>query len=187
MAVVQGLVESYFNFHYGIAGAVGILILCIYLIFIKRQGRITFTKTVAGVFFAAYLAVLIGGTILSREIGLYGTDDFIPFWSYYEVFARKDVVVGAQMLANVILFIPWGIVIPTAFPCMRRFVWNVVGSAIFSATIEVVQLLFECGRCELDDVIHNTLGAVIGYGIWMLGYKVWKKYIRDEITKWESR
>lgn len=187
MVMMRSLVSAYFNFHYGIAGAIGILILCIYLICMKKQGRITFTKVVAGVFFATYLALLLGGTILSREIGLYGTEDFIPFWSYYEVFARRNVDIGMQMLANVILFIPWGIIIPIAFPRMRRFVWNVVASVIFSAMIEVVQLLFECGRCELDDVIHNTLGAVIGYGIWMLGYKVWKKYIRDEITKWESR
>ena len=90
MVMMRSLVSAYFNFHYGIAGAIGILILCIYLICMKKQGRITFTKVVAGVFFATYLALLLGGTILSREIGLYGTEDFIPFWSYYEVFARRN-------------------------------------------------------------------------------------------------
>ena len=36
---------------------------------------------------------------------------------------------------------------------------------IFSSVIELSQLLLKRGLCEFDDVFHNTLGCVIGYGV----------------------
>jgi len=38
--------------------------------------------------------------------------------------------------------------------------------------IEVIQLVFKLGLFEFDDVFHNVLGAVIGYGLW----RVWRKF-----------
>ena len=39
-----------------------------------------------------------------------------------------------------------------------------VGAGI-SVVIELLQLIFKRGLCEVDDVIHNVLGTLIGYGI----------------------
>ena len=39
-----------------------------------------------------------------------------------------------------------------------------VGAGI-SVMIELLQLIFKRGLCEVDDVIHNVLGTLIGYGI----------------------
>ena len=48
-----------------------------------------------------------------------------------------------------------------------RAIWCNVGSAmVFSFVIELLQLIFRCGLFEFDDMIHNTLGATIGYGVW---------------------
>ena len=39
---------------------------------------------------------------------------------------------------------------------------------IFSSVIELSQLALKRGLCEFDDVFHNTLGCVIGYGVGMM-------------------
>ena len=36
---------------------------------------------------------------------------------------------------------------------------------VFSSVIELSQLVLKRGLCEFDDVFHNTLGCVIGYGV----------------------
>lgn len=37
---------------------------------------------------------------------------------------------------------------------------------VISCVIEGLQLWLQKGLCELDDVFHNTLGAIVGYGLY---------------------
>lgn len=65
-----------------------------------------------------------------------------------------------ELLANIALFVPYGILLPTAF---RRLKWWAVDLIALGTTviIEIIQPFF--GRsCDVDDVIANTIGAVIG-------------------------
>lgn len=43
----------------------------------------------------------------------------------------------------------------------------IVGCCL-SIIIEGLQLITSRGLCETDDVIHNTLGAMIGYALFVL-------------------
>ena len=47
----------------------------------------------------------------------------------------------------------------------------VVTAVLLSAGIEANQYAFNLGWCEMDDVLCNVLGAVIGFGIykWIKG------------------
>ncbi len=79
-----------------------------------------------------------------------------------------------QNLQNILFFVPFGIL----FPAWK---WKAVliSAFAFSVLIEAAQYVFGLGLCELDDVICNTLGAMIGY--WMV--IVLKKAVRriDEL------
>ena len=83
------------------------------------------------------------------------------FWAFQELTngdpnGYKDSI---QYLDNILLFIPYGLF----FPCKKNW-WNsVLESALFPITIEVCLYMFALGLAELDDVISNTLGALIGY------------------------
>lgn len=89
----------------------------------------------------------------------------VPFWSYTEF---EQVEVRWQVYMNVFLFVPFGFMLPWCSSKLQRL-WKVVLIAvIFSALTEAAQYFFRIGLCETDDVIHNTLGAVIGYGYWRL-------------------
>ena len=62
-----------------------------------------------------------------------------------------------QILANVIMFVQVGVL--TGRSWRWKGLWVAAGLSIF---IEVLQLITARGLCELDDVIHNCLGTVIG-------------------------
>lgn len=65
---------------------------------------------------------------------------------------------------NVVVFVPVGLLFGIAFNGMKWWVAILLGMAI-SFGIELLQLLFLKGFSELDDVIHNTIGFVLGYMI----------------------
>ena len=80
------------------------------------------------------------------------------FWAIAH--GRFSALRDFELLANIALFVPYGILLPAAF---RRLKWWAVSLAAFGTTvlIEVIQPFF--GRsCDVDDIIANTLGAVIG-------------------------
>ncbi len=67
---------------------------------------------------------------------------------------------GADAVANVILFVPFGL----AFGALTRRLWRIVLAAVlFSTAIEITQTLFIHGRDgALADIVFNTLGALLG-------------------------
>ena len=67
---------------------------------------------------------------------------------------------------NVLLFVPLGYLLPSVAAFFRRW-WKVVllGLAA-SLTIETVQLITHLGWFDASDLLHNTVGALIGYGLY---------------------
>ena len=67
--------------------------------------------------------------------------------------------------------------------------WKTIGlGCLISMSIEALQYIFKHGFCEVDDVIHNTLGCAIGCGIASLlkyAYSGIKKYRKAENTETE--
>jgi glycopeptide antibiotics resistance protein len=84
------------------------------------------------------------------------------FWSWRAWSVQKE-----QILANVIMFLPVGMLIGLLWKW--RGLWVAAG---LSVGIEILQLVTSRGLCEFDDVFHNMIGAVIGIGIVMIGRKL---------------
>jgi glycopeptide antibiotics resistance protein len=88
---------------------------------------------------------------------------FFPFWSY-DVLNYKII---AQLILNVLMFVPIGFLLGTIMKEIRWMQVMEIG-CLLSAAIEILQLLTRRGVCNIDDVIHNTIGCAIGYGIFRL-------------------
>lgn len=93
--------------------------------------------------------------------------ELIPFGSYVRLLSGGGLREAFQIGANILLFVPLGILIPRITG--ERGLWNTAKYALlFSFAIEFTQLITRVGCFETDDVIHNVLGAVIGFGIYSL-------------------
>lgn len=173
MKNLESLVKSYFTFHYGIGFAIGLIFFCGYMILTTRkkksQGQSVSKKEIlCGLALSVYLVFLLGGILLGRDFRGKHRIEPVPFWSYYKAIVEKDVALALQMLGNVVIFIPFGVLLPTAWKRMRNIRCIILIAASVSLSLELVQLIFKLGLFEFDDVFHNTLGAVIGYWIWRM-------------------
>ena len=65
-----------------------------------------------------------------------------------------------EVLLNIALFMPVGLLLGGMGMKIKRVF---LSGVVLSGIIEMFQLAFCRGLCETDDVIHNTLGCVIGY------------------------
>ena len=71
------------------------------------------------------------------------------------------------VIMNIIMFIPFGIGIPLLWKNGNTFVRTTFVGFMFSLLIEISQL-FNFRATDIDDLIMNTLGTMIGYGIYYL-------------------
>lgn len=124
--------------------------------------------------FAAYTIFIVWYTLLIREPR--GAERvFKPelFWAIRAWIDNPTVVNKAeavQYVQNILFFMPYGLLFPWKDNWKRVF----VTALVLSVFIELFQFIFNLGWCEVDDVISNTLGAMIGYWIW---WKVSKRKI----------
>ena len=133
------------------------------------------SKTLSKVrlFFAAlfliYLVVLAGATFLGRGgIGYGALSGQRLFQSYLDAWQHFSAVEWRNLILNICLFVPMGILLPLVFPGMRRF-WKVYLTGFLVAFfIEVFQKASGRGVMEADDILNNTVGTMIGYGLVML-------------------
>ena len=69
---------------------------------------------------------------------------------------------------NIIMFIPFGLLAPMVFKRMRKVRFCVFIGFLCSCGIELSQLITQRGYCQLDDVVTNTVGMLVGWGIWKM-------------------
>lgn len=101
-------------------------------------------------------------TILKREPRAERKVVFDLFWSFRKWFSGSKVgkTETIQYIKNILFFVPYGILFPWKEKGLSRLLISVF---VFSSFVEVIQYIFALGWCELDDVISNTAGAVIGF------------------------
>ncbi|MBP5153847.1 MAG: VanZ family protein [Lachnospiraceae bacterium] len=99
--------------------------------------------------------------------------NFVPFVRLLDFRYRWMMLLN--VLGNVALFIPTGILMPLLWPRLDRFPRTVAAGLGLSLCIELLQLPFYARVSDIDDLIMNTLGAAAGYGILVLARRLLKK------------
>ena len=123
---------------------------------------------------------LLSLTLFNRSVGDEYRMKLTPFWSYREVFVENNKDLIGQMVCNILVFLPWSLLLAFNFPSMRKFFCSIGSALFFSLFIEIIQLVSKCGLFEFDDIFHNTLGATIGYVIYVF---IKAKYHHQGIAK----
>lgn len=110
------------------------------------------------ILFTIYAALIGCITYLSRESGSrIGFD--LQLFSTWGINDRNN----AYVVENVLLFIPFGFLCCWAFPRVRKFSRCTFAGALTSLTVESLQLATGRGYFQIDDILTNTVGTMIGY------------------------
>lgn len=122
------------------------------------------------VYMLLYITVFRGGLFQNN----YHIINLIPFdelltSSFYQLQAWGKqsalLIFSYNVLGNIIWFVPLGIFLPTMFEKMN-FIKCILYSFLLSFTIEVCQYVFYTGISDIDDIIFNVFGGIVGYGIY---------------------
>lgn len=68
-----------------------------------------------------------------------------------------------NLVGNVMIFVPFGFMIPYVLKRGRNFLVMLLAAFLFVLGIEVFQLFSGFGAFDVDDIFLNCLGAVLGY------------------------
>lgn len=75
-------------------------------------------------------------------------------------------IVVTNLFANLLMFIPMGMALSVLFKKYFDKLWKLtVFSIILVLFIEIIQFLTFTGSADIDDLILNVIGTIIGYGI----------------------
>lgn len=73
-----------------------------------------------------------------------------------------DIVIN-NTLGNILIFIPLGIFLPILFKRYASFNKAIAFSILVSFTIEALQFLLQIGQFDIDDLILNGIGSIVGF------------------------
>lgn len=76
-----------------------------------------------------------------------------------------------ELAGNILLFIPAGWLLPRLFKAMRKFFPFLLTCALSIVFVESLQLFTLLGRFDVDDIILNISGMLIGYIIYAISVK----------------
>lgn len=138
--------------------------------------EVTDNRRTVGVLFASYIIAVLIITLLVRTYDVEVKTLLNPLTKYvnlgksfandgWECFSKNEGII-TEILLNILIFVPLGFLVPTLQESFQRL-WKVLllgfGVSLF---IECSQLVLHRGCFDTADLVHNTLGAGIGYVIW---------------------
>ena len=144
----------------------------------KRQ-RQTY-RLFGKVLFILYIAFLVYFLIFSERYGrepgsasyqynLVPFQEIRRFWEYRDQLGFLPSF--TNLFGNVLIFIPFGFFFPMASRS-RSLALTVFLSFMLSLAVEMGQFITQVGSFDIDDLLLNTLGGLIGYMLYALSHRV---------------
>lgn len=141
-------------------------------------------RTIMKFLFIIYMCALVYIVFFAESMGRTPQEGYVynltplkeikRFWKYIWDMDTLGKMARLNIFGNIIAFIPFGMYLSYMTESKVRFISAFLYTFSLSLTIELVQLITKVGSCDVDDIILNTLGGVIGYILW---------YIYSKITK----
>ena len=100
----------------------------------------------------SYCFLIFVSTVLNRPIQKMAAFNLELFRFVTQENLRK------QFISNIVMFIPIGFLLSFI---QQSVIWGV----LFTALIELLQFIMHRGLCEIDDIISNSAGVILGFAI----------------------
>ena len=145
----------------------------------KNRGIKAFVLLLFFVYMAALLYFLFFSERYGRTLQRDYTYNLVPF-SEIKRFITNYKILGFEgfavnMIGNVVAFIPFGMLLPVVIGNSRNSALIILDGFVVSVCIEFIQLFTKVGAFDVDDIILNTTGVIIGYIIYRCLRRAYKK------------
>lgn len=131
---------------------IGVILFLIYLLFLSYV-----------LFFAESF-----GRGMAVDYHGYNTIPFHEIRRYIEHFERLGMRSVINLGGNILAFMPFGFFRPIIGRRKHSFLRTLVQGSLFSCAVEVTQLVTNVGSFDVDDIILNTFGVILGYIVFLL-------------------
>ncbi len=145
-------------------------------------------KNVLALAFIGYMLLLLYFLFFSEEYGR--TTRYTEYQYNFTLFRELSryikyrEVVGVDyflinVVGNVVMFMPFGFFVLSLSKKKRKgffvFFSVTVSGFLFSLSVETIQLLTKVGCFDVDDLLLNTIGVVLGYWMYRFCRAIWQK------------
>ncbi|VIF96726.1 membrane protein [Clostridioides difficile] len=127
------------------------------------------------IIFFVYILMIIR-IILFRDVpiyaiskGIFRTVNLIPFYTIYQFIVDSNIdfmKATVNIIENIGIFIPMGIFLPIVCKNLNKKT-IIITIILVSLAFELTQYIFALGSSDIDDVILNSLGGIIGITIYI--------------------
>lgn len=132
---------------------------------IRITGALLFLLYVVGLAYFLFFAERYGRAAGHEEFryNLVPLREIRRFWENRELLGGRMVFLN--LAGNVIIFLPFGAILPVLLRPMRGLIRTAGAGAAVSLLIELLQLGTRVGSFDVDDILLNVLGSAAGYVI----------------------
>lgn len=145
-----------------------------------RRRRFDKTQRNAALVLSVYIVVLLYNTVIGRPAYAQYTYQIYLFQSYKWLFTYNGGQFFRQMVVNLVMLMPVGFLLPMVFGGKRKYRLTLLLSLLLTVFVETAQMLLKCGTFEVDDIINNVIGAVLGMALYAVIHRVRQHYIMTE-------
>jgi glycopeptide antibiotics resistance protein len=135
------------------------ILIMVYLLFLMRIGGI---EEASGLTFLQHFKQYTN-FIPFRSINRYGSALLIG--------THGVSIAVINLIGNIVVFIPMGIFLPIYFDKAKKLLGIVIITIITVLSVEMIQFFTYTGTFDIDDIILNLIGSIMGFVIW----EIWNK------------
>ena len=178
-----------------IISVIAFAMFCAVSIFLYKRHKFNKAQCFAAILLSLYIVVLLYFTVTGR----YSHEEYeykINFFTSYRWFFQyngeqvlRQLLINfvmyngeqvlRQLLINFVMLMPVGFLLPVVINAKHKYLITMALSLLLTVFIETMQLITKCGSFEIDDIINNFVGAVLG----MLLYVLCSKLIKPKTNK----
>jgi glycopeptide antibiotics resistance protein len=146
---------------------------------VYKKEKFILYKELFSLIFLIYIMILFY-LVTYQESG-YGTSNYTPFKEMFRYNIDSDLFFR-NIVGNILLFLPFGLFI-SLFIDLKKVIPIIILTFITSLSIELTQKAIE-RVFDIDDIILNVFGGILGYLVWLLMYKVKERLPSILKTDW---
>ena len=167
-------------------GAVGLAIAAVlyavWAILTKKRFPAPMKTHILRYVFLTYLVCVLFLTLMPQAGSAQGEAkaNLIPFFSVIYAVNSGHTTAMYLIILNIILFVPMGVLLPCVFKKAEPFWVTALLSLGATLTIEMIQIFLPGRAFDIDDVLFNAIGAVLGYAFYAAFTRIFKQKKRKK-------